>query len=163
VPPRWCENPMALCPPAVPSTRRRTTPVCLASLLAVALLSASAAGQEPPAASAAALALFREQVRPVLTGQSLTCHASDKKRGGLAGRPAPRLVPHADRRLRPRRAGAARPGPRPGGRPPDAAAPRRVRPDRAAADAGGARRLRPRPGAGRLRAARGPAAGLAGL
>src|SRR5262249_50281343 len=39
-------------------------------------------GKVDPAADAAR-ALFREQVRPLLTGKCLTCHGGDKKRGGL--------------------------------------------------------------------------------
>jgi mono/diheme cytochrome c family protein len=58
----------------------RTAPTW--ALLSAVLLSAGAAAGEPPP-SDGGLAVFRAQVRPLLTARCLNCHGADRKRGGL--------------------------------------------------------------------------------
>ena len=72
-------------------------------------------------------------------------------------------VTQPDRSLHPRPAGEGRARAAARGRPVRPRPPRRARPDRPAADAGGGRRVRRRQVAGRLREARRPAAGEAGV
>jgi mono/diheme cytochrome c family protein len=77
----------------------RTAPTW--GLLAAAFLAAGAAGAEPPPDDG--LAVFRGQVRPLLTTKCLTCHGPDRKRGGLdltrrttaraGGKTGPAVVP----------------------------------------------------------------------
>ena len=84
-------------------------------------------------------------------------------RPAVAGGEGRGVGPQPDRRVRPGRAGEARPEAGPGGRPPHPGPPAEPRPDRPAADAGGRRGVRQRQVAGRLREVRRQAAGLAAL
>src|SRR5436305_2997867 len=63
--------------------RNVRTPVCLAAIILALSEFPLSAEEEPIASADAGKLVFREQIRPILTGKCLTCHAGDKKKGGL--------------------------------------------------------------------------------
>ena len=108
--------------------------------------------------AAAALDRRRREV-----GYALGLHAAGAPGAAAAVGQEGRLGPEPDRSLHPRAARARRAEAVAGSRQGDAAAPRHLRPDRAAADAGRGRRLSRRPFARRLRTARRRAPAVAAL
>src|SRR6266576_5346089 len=63
--------------------RNARNAVCLAAIILTLSAFRAGAEEKPIAGADGGKLLFREQIRPILTGKCLTCHGSDRKKGGL--------------------------------------------------------------------------------